>query len=115
MNSNEHTFSSKERLALFQRKEVRRVVHGHEWWFVITDVVAALTYSDNPQAYFKNIRRRDLHLADALKRGGQIAPPLGLAFNIISPHKPKLAIGHGQFVHRHLVPRAFDPQKSGSF
>ena len=27
------------RIALFQRKEVRRVNHIKEWWFVITDVI----------------------------------------------------------------------------
>lgn len=68
------------RLSLFQRKEIRRVVHNAEWWFVITDVVAALTDSLNPQGYFKDMRRRDAQLAEALKGGGQIATPLGLEF-----------------------------------
>lgn len=71
----------KKRIALFQRKEVRRVIHNNEWWFVITDVVAALTDSANPQGYFKDMRKRDLQLANALKGGGQIAPPLGLEFD----------------------------------
>jgi prophage antirepressor-like protein len=26
-----------KRIVLFQRKEVRRVIHNNEWWFVITD------------------------------------------------------------------------------
>jgi len=69
------------KIALFQQKEIRRVIHNKEWWFVITDVVAALTDSANPQGYFKDMRTRDLPLADALKGGGQIAPPLGLPFN----------------------------------
>jgi DNA-damage-inducible protein D len=68
------------RIALFQRKEIRRAIHGNEWWFVITDVVAALTDSSNPQGYFKDMRKRDPLLAEALKGGGQIAPPLGLEF-----------------------------------
>ena len=29
-----------KRIALFQRKEVRRVIHNNEWWFVVVDVVA---------------------------------------------------------------------------
>jgi DNA-damage-inducible protein D len=69
------------RVALFQRKEVRRTIHNNEWWFVISDVVAVLTDSANPSAYFKDMRRRDLALAEALKGGGQIAPPLGLEFD----------------------------------
>ena len=70
-----------KRIALFQRKEVRRVIHNNEWWFVITDVVAALTDSANPQNYFRYMRRRDASLADALKGGGQLVPPLGLEFD----------------------------------
>ena len=70
-----------KRIALFQRKEVRRVIHNNEWWFVITDVVAALTDSANPQNYFRDMRRRDASLADALKGGGQLVPPLGLEFD----------------------------------
>ena len=70
-----------KRIALFQRKEVRRLIHNNEWWFVVTDVVAALTDSTNPQGYFKDMRKRDAQLAEALKGGGQIAPPLGLEFD----------------------------------
>src|ERR1022692_1325241 len=70
-----------KRIALFQRKEVRRVIHNREWWFVINDVIAVLTDSANPQSYFKDMRRRDPSLADSLKGGGQIAPPLGLEFD----------------------------------
>jgi len=70
------------RIALFQRKEVRRAIHNNEWWFVITDVVAALTDSANPQGYFKDMRKRDPSLADALK-GGANCPPL--AWSSIPP------------------------------
>lgn len=68
------------RIALFQKKEIRKTLHADEWWFVIVDVVAALTDSANPAGYLKDMRRRDPALADALKGGGQIAPPLALAF-----------------------------------
>jgi hypothetical protein len=64
------------RIALFQRKEVRRVIHDQEWWFVISDVVAALTDSVDPQGYIKDMRRRDVELA---KGWGQIATPLSVA------------------------------------
>ena len=66
------------RIALFQKKEIRKTLHADEWWFVITDVVAALTGSANPSGYFKDMRKRDPALAGALKGGGQIAPPLYL-------------------------------------
>ena len=69
------------KIALFQRKEIRKTLHGNEWWFVITDVVAALTDSVNPSGYLKDMRRREPALAEAFKGGGQIAPPLGLEFD----------------------------------
>ena len=53
------------RIALFQKKEIRKTTYNNEWWFVITDVVAALTDSPNPQGYLKDMRRRDPALADA--------------------------------------------------
>lgn len=64
------------RIALFQQKEIRKTIHANEWWFVVVDVVAALTDSVNPAGYLKDMRKRDVPLSDALKGGGQIAPPL---------------------------------------
>lgn len=69
------------RLALFQRKEIRRALHGNEWWFVLTDVVAALTGSVNPSDYLKKLRKRDPSLSEAFKGGGQLVPPLALPFD----------------------------------
>lgn len=66
------------RIALFQKKEIRKTLHKREWWFAIVDVVAALTDSANPAAYLKDMRKRDASLAKALKGGGQFAPPLSL-------------------------------------
>ncbi len=68
------------RIALFQKKEIRKTLHQNEWWFVVVDVVAALTDSPNPAGYLKDMRRRDPALAAALKGGGQIAPPLRWSF-----------------------------------
>ena len=34
-----------KRIALFQRKEIRRIIHNNEWWFVVEDVVLALIES----------------------------------------------------------------------
>ena len=68
------------RIALFQKKEIRKTLHENEWWFVVVDVVAALTDSANPQNYLRDMRRRDPALAEALKGGGQFAPPLYLEF-----------------------------------
>lgn len=63
------------RVALFQRREVRRTIHNNEWWFVITDVVAVLTDSVNPSDYLKKLRQRDPVLSDAFKGGDSLSPP----------------------------------------
>ncbi len=55
--------------------------HEGEWWFAITDIVSALTDSANPSDYLKKLRKRDPALNDVFKGGGQIVPPLGLAFD----------------------------------
>jgi len=61
------------KIAVFQKKEIRRVIHDNEWWFVIEDVVAALTDSVQPDGYIKDMRKRDPELS---KGWGQIATPL---------------------------------------
>ncbi len=60
-------------LVVFKSKQIRRTLHNNEWWFAITDVVAALTDSVDPFGYIKDMRRRDKELA---KGWGQIATPL---------------------------------------
>lgn len=68
------------RIALFQKREIRRTMHNDEWWFVITDVIAALTDSADPSDYWKKMRKRDPDLGKALQGGGQFVPPLALEF-----------------------------------
>jgi DNA-damage-inducible protein D len=60
-------------IALFKGKQIRRVIHNNEWWFVINDVVEVLTESVQPEGYIKDMRRRDEELS---KGWGQIATPL---------------------------------------
>lgn len=55
---------------LFEHKRVRRIFHDNEWWFVIRDVVSALTGSINPKNYIKDLRRSKPGLAE---QWGQIA------------------------------------------
>jgi prophage antirepressor-like protein len=64
------------RVALFQSREIRRTLHNDEWWFVITDIVAALTDAADPSDYWKKMRRRDPDLSLDSQGGGQIDPPL---------------------------------------
>jgi len=63
------------KIAVFRKKEIRKTLHNNQWWFVIMDVVAALTDSAQPDGYIKDMRRRDVELA---KGWGQIATPLSV-------------------------------------
>ena len=61
------------KIAIFKGRRIRKTLHNNEWWFVIVDVIAALTDSSRPDGYLKDMRRRDPELA---KGWGQIATPL---------------------------------------
>ncbi len=65
----------KNTLVVFEDKRIRRTWHNNEWWFVVLDIVQALTDSLNPSDYIKKIRIRD----ETLNEGwGQIVTPLGI-------------------------------------
>ena len=66
---------SETRIAIFKQKEIRKTIYKNEWWFVIEDVVFALTDSVQPAGYIKDMRRRDEELS---KGWGQIATPLSI-------------------------------------
>ncbi|MFH1867966.1 MAG: Bro-N domain-containing protein [Candidatus Omnitrophota bacterium] len=63
------------KIAIFRKREIRKTIHNNDWWFVIVDVVAALTDSVQPDGYIKDMRRRDPELS---KGWGQIATPLSV-------------------------------------
>ena len=67
--------AQKTKIAIFRNRKIRKTIHKNEWWFVIVDVVAALTDSVQPEGYIKDMRRRDSELS---KGWGQIATPLSV-------------------------------------
>jgi len=69
------------KIALFKGRTIRRTLHQNEWWFVITDIVAALTDSVDSSDYLKKLRKRDPLLSEAFKGGDNLSPPLGLEFD----------------------------------
>ncbi|MDP3917813.1 MAG: Bro-N domain-containing protein [Candidatus Woesebacteria bacterium] len=60
-------------IALFRNKGIRKTTYKGEWYFVIIDIISALTDSVQPSGYIKDMRRRDPELS---KGWGQIATPL---------------------------------------
>ena len=61
------------KIAIFKGIKVRKTIHDNEWWFVVEDVVVALTDSANPKDYINKMRRRDNELS---KGYGQIVHTL---------------------------------------
>lgn len=50
------------KIAIFRNKEIRKTIHKNEWWFVVEDVVLALTDSSDPKQYINRMRQRDPEL-----------------------------------------------------
>lgn len=53
------------KIAVFRNRKIRKTIHKNEWWFVVEDVVVALTDSSNPKDYINKMRLRD----DELSKG----------------------------------------------
>ena len=67
------------KISLFKGTEIRKTLHNGEWWFVVNDVIEALTDSRDPAQYFKRLKERDVELAKLTDKGGvQFVPPLML-------------------------------------
>lgn len=63
------------KIAIFRHKNIRKTIFNNEWWFVIQDVVVALTDSKNPKDYINKMRLRDKELS---KGYGQFVTPLSI-------------------------------------
>lgn len=66
---------TKKPVALFEGKEVRRVWHNDQWYFVVNDVVEALVQTTNVSDYLKKMRQRDPEIS---KGWGQFVTPLSV-------------------------------------
>ncbi len=67
------------KIVLFKNKEIRKVIHNNEWWFVINDIIGSLIDSSDPAQYFKRMKERDKELDKLISQGGvQCVPPLML-------------------------------------
>lgn len=71
-------------LSIFQGKTIRKTIHDNEWWFVINDVILALTDSSDPAQYFRRMKERDPELQKLTDEGVvQFVPPLMLDLETI--------------------------------
>ncbi|MFH1412569.1 MAG: BRO family protein [bacterium] len=46
------------KIAIFQKKGVRKIIHNNEWWFSIIDVIEALTGTERPRKYWNDLKTK---------------------------------------------------------
>ena len=46
------------KIAIFQKKEIRKTIFNNEWWFSVADVIEALTDTVDVRDYIKKMRKR---------------------------------------------------------
>lgn len=47
-----------KKIAIFQKKEIRKIIYNNEWWFSVVDVCGALTDSRDAGAYWRKLKQR---------------------------------------------------------
>lgn len=52
-NKNENT-----KIAIFQKKEIRKTFYKNEWWFSVVDVAEVLTESERPRKYWSDLKKK---------------------------------------------------------
>jgi hypothetical protein len=51
-------------IAIFNGKSIRRTWFAERWWFVVEDVISALTESSDPKQYIQKLKQRDEILSE---------------------------------------------------
>ncbi len=46
------------RIAVFEGKHIRKILHGGEWWFSIIDIVEVLLGSERPRKYWNDLKKK---------------------------------------------------------
>jgi len=46
------------KIAIFQKKEIRKIIYKNEWWFSITDIIKVLTNTDRPRKYWNDLKKK---------------------------------------------------------
>lgn len=46
------------KIALFEGKKIRKILHNDEWWFSVIDVMSVLSNSDRPRKYWSDLKKK---------------------------------------------------------
>lgn len=50
--------STSGKVAIFEGKQIRKILHEGEWWFSVVDIVQVLTGSSIPKRYWSDLKRK---------------------------------------------------------
>ncbi|MEK7125554.1 MAG: Bro-N domain-containing protein [Patescibacteria group bacterium] len=63
------------KIAIFQRKEIRKTIHNNEWWFSILDVISVLASSPQSKTYWAKMKERDKEMSQPFPFWEQLKMP----------------------------------------
>lgn len=46
------------KIAVFNGKKIRKVIHNDEWWFSVIDMVEAIAESSRPRKYWHDLKKK---------------------------------------------------------
>ena len=46
------------KIAIFRKKEIRKIIYRNEWWFSIIDIIEVLTETDRPRKYWGDLKKK---------------------------------------------------------
>jgi prophage antirepressor-like protein len=46
------------RVAVFEGKHIRKIMHEDEWWFSVIDIIEVLTGNDRPRKYWNDLKKK---------------------------------------------------------
>lgn len=46
------------KIAIFQKKEIRRTIYQNEWWFSVIDIIEALTGTNRSRKYWNDLKKK---------------------------------------------------------
>jgi hypothetical protein len=49
---------TENKIAIFQGKHIRKILHNGQWWISVIDVVAVLTDSSVPKRYWSDLKKK---------------------------------------------------------
>lgn len=56
MQNSKAPLKTTSKIAVFEDKKIRRILHEGEWYFSVVDIVEVLTESSNPRRYWSDLK-----------------------------------------------------------